>query len=610
MQSMTETPPPSAETAPASAPVGHPVDSPRNPVDSPGDPVDSPGDSNDSSRNPLLSSGGQDAPLAPVSTATPVPTESPVAPAARFDEFGLAPEILRAVHELGYRDPTPIQAEAIPVVLSGRDVMGAAQTGTGKTAGFALPILQRLLPLANPSASPARHPVRSLILAPTRELADQIFQNVREYARHTALRSTVVFGGVDIKPQIASLRQGCEILIATPGRLLDHVEQRSVNLGQVQILVLDEADRMLDMGFLPDIQRIINLLNRDRQNLMFSATFSGEIRKLAESFLQSPVRIEVARRNALAENITQQVFKVPTTEHKRAAVAHLVREHGLSQVIVFSNTKIGAGRLARQLERDGLVAAAIHGDKSQQERLKTLEDFKQGRVSVLVATDVAARGLDIAELPAVINYDLPYSPEDYVHRIGRTGRAGASGMALSLMTAGNDERLLADIEKLTRLSLPVRVLDLEPQVLESGRSRGEVSGRRDRPRREDERPRGEEGESRSETRSESRSESRSRTTEDRPRRDADRSRRDEHRTRQFREADIPALPKIKDDPLFHQPYEPTPEVVDLAGSGAGAGAAPGEGASVQTTGTATAAASGLRRASRPLAALLGGRKAT
>ena len=388
---------------------------------------------------------------------------APEAAAVSFQSFGLAEPIVRAVTEMGYREPTPIQVQAIPVVMQGHDVMGAAQTGTGKTAGFALPILQRLLQHANASASPARHPVRALILAPTRELADQIHANVREYARHTHLRSAVVFGGVDIAPQIAALRQGCEVLIATPGRLLDHLGQRTVSLGQAEILVLDEADRMLDMGFLPDIQRIINVLPAKRQNLMFSATFSEDIRRLASSFLKHPVSIEVARRNAAADTVEQVVYRVADVEAKRAAVAQLVRERAISQVIVFTNTKIGASRLARQLERDGLNASAIHGDKSQQERLATLEGFKKGEVSVLVATDVAARGLDIAELPAVINYDLPYSPEDYVHRIGRTGRAGASGLALSLMTQ-NDERLHQEIEKLLKRKLEVRTLEVERPV--------------------------------------------------------------------------------------------------------------------------------------------------
>jgi superfamily II DNA/RNA helicase len=498
-----------------------------------------------------------DSPSSTPEASDPLPpgqADAPEAVTVTFNDFGLAEPILRAVAELGYREPTPIQAQAIPVVMTGRDVMGAAQTGTGKTAGFALPILHRLLPSASTSTSPARHPVRALMLAPTRELADQIYQNVREYARHTPLRTAVVFGGVDMKPQTLALRQGCELLIATPGRLLDHVEQRSVNLSQVQILVLDEADRMLDMGFLPDIQRIINLLSKERQNLMFSATFSGEIRKLAESFLDSPQLIEVARRNALAENITQTVYRVASPEHKRAAVGKLVRDHGVAQVIVFSNTKIGAGRLARQLERDGLVAAAIHGDKTQQERLKTLEDFKQGRIAVLVATDVAARGLDIAELPAVINYDLPYSPEDYVHRIGRTGRAGASGIALSLMTGSNDDRLLADIEKLTKRKLPVLELAVDATM----------PGERREPRED---------------------------------RDVDRSERaprarfrdsDDDRPRRVRPS-LPPPPRVQEDPFFSQPYVPALEPV-----GAGASSVPEP---VKTA---------VRRQARPVAALLGG----
>jgi len=352
-----------------------------------------------------------------------------------FDSFGLHPDLMRAIAEVGYTTPTPIQAQAIPVIVGGGDVMGAAQTGTGKTAAFTLPILQRLMPHANTSASPARHPVRALMLAPTRELADQIAQNVGQYAKYVPLRSTVVFGGVDMNPQTAALRSGVEILIATPGRLLDHVQQKTVSLGSVSVLVLDEADRMLDMGFLPDLQRIVNLLPKARQSLLFSATFSPEIRKLAKTFLNdTPTVIEVAARNATAENVTQIVYTVDRAEAKRAAVAHLVKSRGLKQVIVFTNTKIGASRLARELQREGIPADAIHGDKSQGERLATLEKFKKGEVEVMVATDVAARGLDIAELPAVINYDLPYAPEDYVHRIGRTGRAGASGTAMSLMT--------------------------------------------------------------------------------------------------------------------------------------------------------------------------------
>jgi superfamily II DNA/RNA helicase len=373
------------------------------------------------------------------------------APAVRFEDFGLSADILRALADQGYVHPTPIQAEAIPIVLQGRDVMGAAQTGTGKTAGFSLPIIQLLLAHASASASPARHPVRALILTPTRELADQVADNVKAYSRHTPLRSTVIFGGMDMAPQTAALRAGVEIVIATPGRLLDHVQQKTLNLSQTQILVMDEADRMLDMGFLPDLQRIINLLPKRRQNLMFSATFSPEIKKLANSFLNDPVMIEVARSNATADNVTQIVYKVED-EAKRDAVSHIIRERGLKQVIVFSNTKIGASRLARHLEKEGVKASAIHGDKTQAERMAALEAFKQGPIEVLVATDVAARGLDIAELPCVINFDLPYNAEDYVHRIGRTGRAGASGDAISLCT-DKDARLLADIEKLIKHKL-------------------------------------------------------------------------------------------------------------------------------------------------------------
>ncbi|MEX3628520.1 MAG: DEAD/DEAH box helicase [Burkholderia sp.] len=401
---------------------------------------------------------------------------------ATFDQFGLAPDILKAIAEQGYTTPTPIQAKAIPVVLAGRDVMGAAQTGTGKTASFSLPIIQRLLPQASSSASPARHPVRVLILTPTRELADQVAANVHSYAKHTALRSAVVFGGVDMNPQMAELRRGVEILIATPGRLLDHVQQKTANLGQVQMLVLDEADRMLDMGFLPDLQRILNLLPKQRQTLLFSATFSPEIKKLASAYLNNPQTIEVARSNATAANVTQVVYEI-TEGDKQAAVVKLIRDRSLKQVIVFCNSKIGASRLARQLERDGVVATAIHGDRSQNERMQALEAFKRGEVEALVATDVAARGLDIVELPAVINFDLPFSAEDYVHRIGRTGRAGASGDALSLCSP-NERKQLADIEKLIKRELPLQPLAIDAPVRarqergERGRDRDESRGPR------------------------------------------------------------------------------------------------------------------------------------
>ncbi|QOY93863.1 DEAD/DEAH box helicase [Massilia sp. UMI-21] len=374
------------------------------------------------------------------------------APTVRFTDLGLAPEILRALNDQGYEHPTPIQAKAIPLVLQGRDVMGAAQTGTGKTAGFSLPIIQLLMAHASSSMSPARHPVRALVLTPTRELAVQVADNVKAYAKHTPLRSTVVFGGMDMKGQTTILKGGVEIVIATPGRLLDHVEQKNISLSQVQMLVMDEADRMLDMGFLPDLQRIINLLPKKRQNLMFSATFSPEIKKLANSFLDKPVLIEVARSNATAERVTQIVYKVDE-ELKRDVVEHIIRERQLKQVIVFSNTKIGASRLSTHLEKKGIKASAIHGDKTQQERMAALDAFKQGSIEVLVATDVAARGLDISDLPCVINYDLPYNAEDYVHRIGRTGRAGASGDALSVFS-DKDERLLLDIEKLIKQTVP------------------------------------------------------------------------------------------------------------------------------------------------------------
>jgi len=395
-----------------------------------------------------------------------------------FADFGLHPSLLRALTESGYTRPTPIQAQAIPVVMAGRDVMGAAQTGTGKTAAFTLPVLQRLMPLANHSASPARHPVRALILTPTRELADQVAESVKRYSAQTPLRAAVVFGGVDIRPQKDALRQGCEVLIATPGRLLDHVEQRNVDLGQVGILVLDEADRMLDMGFLPDLERIIQLLPQQRQGLLFSATFSNEIRKLARSYLNHPVEIEVAARNATAETVTQIAYAL-TGEDKRAAVVHLVKSRGLNQVIVFSNTKIGTARLARQLIQDGIRAESIHGDKSQLDRMRALEAFKAGELEVLVATDVAARGLDVAGVPCVINYDLPYNPEDYVHRIGRTGRAGASGEAIALFTP-DEEKFLLEVEKLIGRKVPRGTLALPPSARSPRRERSTDSrdGRR------------------------------------------------------------------------------------------------------------------------------------
>ena len=364
------------------------------------------------------------------------------------------PELLRAVTEQGYTETTPIQAQAIPVVLAGRDLLGAAQTGTGKTAGFALPLLQRLAPHATKSFSPALHPVRCLVLTPTRELAIQVHDSVKTYGQYVPLRSFCVYGGVNINPQIEELKRGVEILVATPGRLLDLVGQKAVNLGKVQILVLDEGDRMLDMGFIPDIKRIIALLPGTRQTLLFSATFSDEIRKLSTQFLKDPATVEVARRNTPAELVTQYVYYVESNR-KRELLSHLVRKNDWQQVLVFCKTKHGANRLASQLQRDRINADAIHGNKSQNARIRALEDFKVGKVKVLVATDIAARGLDIEELPHVVNFDLPHVAEDYVHRIGRTGRAGSTGEALSLVGA-EDRPLLAAIEKLIGRKIEVR----------------------------------------------------------------------------------------------------------------------------------------------------------
>ncbi len=370
-----------------------------------------------------------------------------------FASLNLDAQILRAIEEEGYTEPTPIQAQAIPHVLAGRDLMAMAQTGTGKTAAFTLPLLQRLLPHASTSASPARHPIRALVLAPTRELAIQVEKSVETYSRHVPLRSTVVFGGIDIRTQKPALAKGVEILVATPGRLLDHVESRNLMLNQVQILILDEADRMLDMGFMPDLKRILTLLPKQRQTLLFSATFSDDIKKLAHDFLVNPVTVEAERRNTAAENVTQSVLMVDQ-DSKFNVLADLLRSRGLgSQALVFTRTKLTAARLARKLEREGIPADAIHGDKTQLERIKALDAFKEGKITALVATDVAARGLDIDQLPLVVNYELPTNAEDYVHRIGRTGRAGASGEAISLVD-GEEERRLIDIEKLLKREFP------------------------------------------------------------------------------------------------------------------------------------------------------------
>jgi ATP-dependent RNA helicase RhlE len=341
-------------------------------------------------------------------------------------------------------------------VLSGRDLLGAAQTGTGKTAGFALPILQRLSGQANISTSPARHPVRALILTPTRELAAQVHEDVRTYGKHLRLRSTAIFGGVGFNPQAAELRRGVDIVVATPGRLLDHVQQRTIDLRQVEVLVLDEADRMLDMGFIPAIRRILALLPAKRQNLLFSATFPDEIRKLAGSFMRDPATVEVAPRNKPVELISQVAHPVDK-DRKRELLAHLVKTNNWQQVLVFTRTKHGANRLAQQLGRDGIDADAIHGNKSQPARTRALKRFKDNELQVLVATDIASRGLDIEELPHVVNYDLPHVSEDYVHRIGRTGRAGASGEAVSLV-CGEDRPLLAAIERLINRRIEQRVV--------------------------------------------------------------------------------------------------------------------------------------------------------
>ncbi|MCE2780277.1 DEAD/DEAH box helicase [Limnohabitans sp.] len=376
-----------------------------------------------------------------------------------FSNLSLAPTLARAVAEMGYESMTPIQAQAIPVVLTGQDVMGAAQTGTGKTAAFSLPLLQRLLKHENPSTSPARHPVRALVLLPTRELADQVAQQIKLYAKYTQLRSAVVFGGMDMKPQTLELKQGVEVLVATPGRLLDHIEAKNAVLNQVEYVVLDEADRMLDIGFLPDLQRILSYLPKQRTTLLFSATFSPEIKRLASSYLQNPITIEVARPNETASTVEQR-FYAAQDDDKRRVIRKVLDDRGIKQAFIFVNSKLGCGRLARSLEREGLRTAALHGDKTQDERLKALEAFKKGEVDLLVCTDVAARGLDIKDVPAVFNFDVPFNAEDYVHRIGRTGRAGASGLAVTLVSP-SDTRLVGDIEKLIKKKLEVETLQLD-----------------------------------------------------------------------------------------------------------------------------------------------------
>jgi ATP-dependent RNA helicase RhlE len=399
-----------------------------------------------------------------------------------FSTLGLSEEIVRAVTERGYTEPTPIQKQAIPAVLSGGDLLAGAQTGTGKTAGFTLPILHRLSDKSVKGPSSGRPPIRALILTPTRELAAQVEESVREYGKYLKLNSMVMFGGVNINPQITRLKSRVDILVATPGRLLDHVQQKTVDLSQVEILVLDEADRMLDMGFIRDIKKVLALLPKQRQNLLFSATFSDEIKALADGLLNRPAMIEVARRNATAELVSQKIYPVDR-DKKRELLAHLIKERNWFQVLVFTRTKHGANKLAEQLTKDGIPSLAIHGNKSQAARTRALSEFKSASLQVLVATDIAARGIDISELPHVVNFELPNVPEDYVHRIGRTGRAGSEGEASSLVCV-DEYKLLADIERLIKRELPEEVVpgfepdrNAKPEPIPNGRNRGPMPGR-------------------------------------------------------------------------------------------------------------------------------------
>ena len=379
-----------------------------------------------------------------------------------FSELGLGSEIVSTLAEQGYQTPTPIQAAAIPKALAGHDLLAAAQTGTGKTAAFMLPSLERLKRYANSSTSPAMHPVRMLVLTPTRELADQIDRNTQAYIKNLPLRHTVLFGGIGMDKQTADLRSGCEIVVATVGRLLDHVKQKNITLNRVEIVVLDEADRMLDMGFIDDIRSIMQMLPKERQTLLFSATFSAPIRKLAQDFMNAPETVEVSAQNTTNANVEEHVIAVDTAR-KRELLERLVVDLNMNQVIVFCKTKQSADQVSRDLARRGLAASAIHGDKAQQTRLETLARFKEGGLRVLVATDIAARGLDIAELPFVINYEMPTQAEDYIHRIGRTGRAGADGVAISLMDE-NETGMYAAIKELTGNEMPVsRIEGFEPQ---------------------------------------------------------------------------------------------------------------------------------------------------
>jgi ATP-dependent RNA helicase RhlE len=402
-----------------------------------------------------------------------------------FESLGLLAELNRAVSEKGYSVPTPIQIQAIPIILAGRDIMGGAQTGTGKTAGFTLPLLQRLI--ATPHTESGRRPVRALVLTPTRELAAQVSESVVNYGKYLPLRSTVVFGGVSINPQKQKLIKGVDILVATPGRLLDHVNQRSVNLSKVDILVLDEADRMLDMGFIRDIRKILALLPKQKQTLLFSATFSDEIKQLSKELLRSPELIEVAQRNTASERVTQVVHPVDKTR-KRELLSYLIGSNNWQQVLVFARTKHGSNRLAEQLNTDGITATAIHGNKSQGARTRALAEFKAGKVRVLVATDIAARGLDIDQLPHVVNYELPNIAEDYVHRIGRTGRAGNEGEAMSLVCV-DELKLLKDIETLLQRDIPSVQIEgytpnpaIKAEPINKGRGQQQTQSRNKTPR--------------------------------------------------------------------------------------------------------------------------------
>jgi ATP-dependent RNA helicase RhlE len=367
-----------------------------------------------------------------------------------FESLGLLDTLLRAIKEAGYTDPTPIQAQAIPAVLAGGDLLAGAQTGTGKTAGFTLPLLHQLA--TDPGVKPGKPVIRALILTPTRELAAQVEESVRTYGKYLPLRSMVMFGGVGMNPQIDALRRGVDILVATPGRLLDHHQQGTLDLSHVKFFVLDEADRMLDMGFIHDIRRVLAILPAKKQSLLFSATFSDEIKVLAEKLLHQPKSIEVARRNATADTIAQKIHPVDR-DLKKELLTHLIKQNNWHQVLVFTRMKHGANRLVEYLQKQDISAMAIHGNKSQSARTRALADFKSGDLQVLVATDIAARGIDIDQLPHVVNYELPNVPEDYVHRIGRTGRAGADGEAVSLVCV-DENGFLADIEKLIKRSIP------------------------------------------------------------------------------------------------------------------------------------------------------------